>query len=252
VRDVLEVKCALCHGPELAHPKGDLGYITDLPRLASDRDHVIPGDPAGSFLWNQIDSGDMPPEESKAGPLSAGEKQVIHDWIQSGAPSPDAQPPTRDDRGPQPEAPNGRTVLSRLAVLAGRFHILTIHFPIALLAAASMAELGCIFLRRPAPLRTVNFCLALGAAAAVLSAALGWLHASYHPGEPADLLAWHRWLGTAVGIMAPTVAFAAARDARAGARRVWIRWSIVALGILAGAAGHFGGLLVHGRNFLSF
>jgi mono/diheme cytochrome c family protein len=88
VRGILATKCGQCHGVKVAHPKGKFGFVTDLKRLAADPDYVVPGDPAGSYLWNQIDDGEMPPDEAKAGPLTEEETQAIRDWIKNGAVAP--------------------------------------------------------------------------------------------------------------------------------------------------------------------
>jgi len=265
VRDILATKCTQCHGATLPHPKGRFGFITDLRRLAKDPDYIVPGNPDSSYLWNQIDDGEMPPKKAKAGPLTDDEKAAIQAWIKDGA-----TPPLVDEPLPAPavgdessragdragrdtaDAAAPHSVFDRAAAFVGKLHILTIHFPIALLVAAAAAESWATVRRRVQPLEVVRFCLWLGAAAAVASAGLGWLHAHYMDEESEQLLLIHRWIGTAVGVLAPLVAAMAERDARQGARRTLIRWSIIGLGLLVGAAGHFGGLLVYGANFLSF
>jgi mono/diheme cytochrome c family protein len=261
VREILATKCGQCHGAKVAHPKGKFGFITDLKRLAADPDYVVPGDPEGSYLWNQIDEGEMPPDEAKAGPLTEEETQAIQDWIKNGAVAPLSDPPVESDsaaRGSDEgereaaEPVRPRTMVGRLMEFVGKFHILTVHFPIALLAGAAMAELWGAVKRQSQPLGAVRFCLWLGAASAVASAGLGWLHAYYMTGEPAQLLLLHRWIGTGAGVLAPCIALLAEQDVRVGRRRMWVRWGIIGLGVLVGVAGHFGGMLVYGSNFLRF
>jgi hypothetical protein len=255
VREVLTAKCGQCHGPQVPHPKGKFGFVTNLKRLAADSDYVVPGKPEDSYLWNQIDDGEMPPSKAKAGPLTDSEKHDIQEWITVGAPAPagdDADEAQSRAPSPEPERAKPRSTFNRLAELIGKFHILTIHFPIALLAAAALAELWAAARRVSKPLPAVRFCLWLGAAAAVGSAALGWVHAYYMSDEPEQLLMWHRWLGTGAGVLAPLIAWLSERDTRTGTRRTIVRWAIVGLAVLAGVAGHFGGMLVYGKNFLSF
>lgn len=251
VRDILAAKCTQCHGPQLPHPKGKFGFITDLKRLGADANYVVRGDPGGSYLWNQIDDGEMPPKKAKAGPLTDQEKADVEEWIKAGAPAPAGEPETAAPAPPAPREPP-RPMLERIGAFVGRFHILTVHFPIALLAAAALAELWSAARGRGVPLAAVRFTLWLGAAGAVGSAGLGWLHAYYMAGEPEQLLMWHRWLGTAAGALAPLVAWMSERDSRAGSRRRSVRWAILALALLVGVAAHFGGTLVYGSNFLSF
>src|SRR5436190_8105744 len=118
VRDVLAAKCSQCHGPQLPHPKGKFGFITDLRRLGADANYVVPGDPGGSYLWNQIDDGEMPPKKAKAGPLTDQEKADIEEWIKAGAPAPVGEP---ERPPPAPPAPP-RPTLERIGAFVGRFH----------------------------------------------------------------------------------------------------------------------------------
>ncbi|MFL5338720.1 MAG: c-type cytochrome domain-containing protein [Gemmataceae bacterium] len=87
VRSVFAAKCAACHGPEVAKPKGRFGYVTDLARVAANREMVVPGAPAESELWELVRRGEMPPNDSSTGPLSAQQKEVIRAWIEAGAPA---------------------------------------------------------------------------------------------------------------------------------------------------------------------
>ena len=47
---VFSAKCAVCHGPDVKKPKGRFGYVTDLARVAGNREMVIPGAPDGFLL----------------------------------------------------------------------------------------------------------------------------------------------------------------------------------------------------------
>src|SRR5256885_11961478 len=81
VRAVFSAKCAACHGSNLAKPKGRFGYVLDLARVASNREMVIPSAPDESEMWELVRRGEMPPEDSPAGPLTADQKQTIRAWI---------------------------------------------------------------------------------------------------------------------------------------------------------------------------
>jgi hypothetical protein len=98
----------------------------------------------------------------------------------------------------------------------------------------------------------VQFCVWLGAVAAVTSAALGWLHAwsGAGAGLPTSL-GWHRWLGTATAGSAVLAAALAARDRRRGVRGGWCRICLLATAVLVAATGHFGGVLVYGDDFFT-
>src|SRR5947209_4130745 len=52
VRAVFAAKCAKCHGPDLAKPKGRFGYVLDLARVAANREMMVPGAPGeGWSAW---------------------------------------------------------------------------------------------------------------------------------------------------------------------------------------------------------
>lgn len=170
-RRVFADKCVGCHGPDLPHPKGRFGYVLDLRRIAGNPELVIPGRPDESELWALANKGDMPPPDSPHGPLSSAEKEAIRAWIAAGAPDTTSRPAT---------VKTLTAVTVSLAELEvcwfGRFHLLALHFPIALVIAAGLAEGWSMWRRRPPG--AARFCLWLGAMAAVPTAALGWLHAA--------------------------------------------------------------------------
>ncbi len=242
VRAVFAARCAGCHGPDLARPKGRFGYVLDLARVAGNREMVVPGAPDESELWELVRRGEMPPADSPTGPPTAGEKEVIRAWIAAGTPATAEPPPPA---APSPPPPSAMTVaLHRL----GRLHVVLVHFPIALLIAAAAREAWSAWRGRRSPDAAVHFCVMFGAVGAVASAALGWLHAwgGAGSGMPAAL-SWHRWLGTAAAGSAVLTAVLAGRDARRGVFRA----ALLATAVLVAAAGHFGGVLVYGDDFFT-
>lgn len=90
VRPILSDKCFSCHGPDEEHRKAKLRL--DLREDAfAEKDGVTAfheGALDKSEAWLRIDSTDpdevMPPEEEKK-PLSAREKELVRQWIESGA-----------------------------------------------------------------------------------------------------------------------------------------------------------------------
>ena len=168
VRAVFSAKCAGCHGPALAKPKGRFGYVLDLARVAGNREMVVPGAPDESELWELVRRGEMPPDDSPAGPLTAGQKETIRAWIAAGAPADAADAPpaaTAADTSPA-GAPALTPTLRRL----GRLHVVLVHFPIALLIAAAAGEVWSAWYRRSTPAPAVHFCVLLGASGAVTTA----------------------------------------------------------------------------------
>ncbi|HSU65767.1 MAG TPA: hypothetical protein VLJ39_02745 [Tepidisphaeraceae bacterium] len=250
VRRVFADKCVECHSPGLSHPKGKFGYVLDLSRVAANPKIVVRFDPAASKLWKQIEDGDMPPDDAEAGPLTDPQKRLIHLWVEAGAPAPlTAQIDPVVASEPLVVAP--QSMLTRTLRMIGKLHVLIIHFPIALLAAAAIAESWRIWTGRKGQSPVVRFCVLTGAAAAIVAAAVGWIHASYggFGADSSQALMLHRWLGTAAGIGAVVTAAACEWDVLRERRTVLFRGILFASAAMVGAAGHFGGMLVYGADF---
>jgi uncharacterized membrane protein len=236
VRDVFVAKCAVCHDSDSGKPKGRFGYVLDLRRVAGNPEKVIAFRPIDSELWDLVEHDEMPPKDSPHGALSQEQKEVIREWIATGAP--DASPLTWSDR---------------LVRWLGKFHLLLLHFPIALVLAAGIGEIWSLWRRNTIPSELVRFCLCLGALAAILTAILGWLHAAAGNGASSpQLLLVHRWLGTTTAVWLIIVAVCAELDARRGVRSRGV-WLLLLSGCLITAiTAFFGGRLAHGGDFFNF
>jgi len=254
VRRIFAAKCAACHGAELAKPKGRFGYVLDLKRVASNPEMVVPARPDESELWVLIGRNEMPPSDSPHGPLSAAEKETVRAWIAAG--SPDARAPSAIDAdprdGPASPAP-GVPTTDRAIRWFGKFHLLALHFPIALVIAAGIGEFVSAWRGSRVPAPAVSFCLLLAAAAAVPTVALGWLHAAAGNGIGSSLLlAAHRWVGTIAGAWVLGTAWGAVRDARSGQRSRGVRVALAVGIVLIVATAHFGGRMAHGGDFFDW
>lgn len=133
--------------------------------------------------------------------------------------------------------------------IIGRFHPLLIHFPIALVISAAIAEVAAMITGDDRWHAVAVGNSRAAAICAFLAAIAGW-RLAVDPGvEMSAVLEWHRWLGTIGAGVTLAAAFTTA-----GARRpasVWIyRTALFAAGILIAATGHLGGVLVWGANFL--
>jgi mono/diheme cytochrome c family protein len=235
---VFTARCAACHGPTVQEPKGQIDYITDLERLAGNPQLIVPGDPDGSRLWQLVQAGEMPPPDSGVRPLTASQVAAIGDWI------------TNLEPLALPAAPVvNPTVLWRSLSWLGKLHLLVLHFPIALAVLAALLEAWRLLTRSPdvrLPV-LVTLCSRGAALSAVPVAALGWLHAADGYGSGPEL--WrHRWLGTLAALwLAATAALV-----RSGRTSVWQTALILGGALLTAAAAHFGGLMIHGVNFLKW
>ncbi|QEL20800.1 c-type cytochrome domain-containing protein [Limnoglobus roseus] len=253
VRQIFAQKCAACHGPDLPRPKGRFGYVLDLPRVAANPEMVIPFRPDESELWTLINRDEMPPSDSPHGPLTAAQKEVIRTWIATGAsdnPADSADAPTAQEEITESTP---LKAADRFVRWVGKFHLMLVHFPIALILAAWFCEALATWHRRSTPSETVRFCLRLGAVAAVPAAGLGWLFAAAGNGVGSpQLLFAHRWLGTITAAIVVLTAVWAERDAHAGDRSPGLRLLLTVGAILTALTAHLGGLLARGLDFLDY
>jgi uncharacterized membrane protein len=124
-----------------------------------------------------------------------------------------------------------------------RLHPLVVHLPIGILVLAGALEIWRRY-TRPSPdwQPLIHTALLAGAICTLPAVCSGWLLAT-HQGYEAVLLDKHRWLGVATAISAWAVWYF----------RHW-RWYP---GLLSGTlvlltfAGHYGGALTHGENYLT-
>lgn len=140
-------------------------------------------------------------------------------------------------------------------VLLGRFHVLVVHFPIALIVLIGLIEAWRWWRRDQTPNSLLLPLSILTALSAVIAAGMGWLQASSMAmaGAEADLLQVHRWTGTITAVVAVVMALTRWHLERASTTPLAIMHrSAVATGvILVAITGHVGGLLVHGDDYLS-
>jgi uncharacterized membrane protein/mono/diheme cytochrome c family protein len=256
VRNIFAAKCAVCHGPDLAKPKGRFGYVLDLRRVAGNPEMVIPGRPDESELWELVKRDEMPQKDSPQGALTPKQKDVIQEWIVAGAPEPstvalDSPPSVQSEPGvsEQMEIASADRILRWL----GKFHLLLLHFPIALVLAAGVGELWSVWHRNSIPSESVRFCLWLGALAALPTAVLGWLYAAAGNGVGSpQLLTAHRWLGTTAALWLVITAVCAECDSRRGFRSKSVRLLLLSGILMTALTAHLGGLLDRGEEFFTY
>ena len=274
VRGVFADKCSGCHGSDLVRPRGRFGYVLDLRRIAENPEMVIPSSPDESELWQLVKHGEMPPPDAPRGPLSEAQKNIIRAWIADGAqdiPAPATaqsprvaaanriesageSPPIAVQGKPSEDAtPAPSSVIPRELLWLGRFHLLAIHFPIALMIAAFIGEAWSVWRRSRAHLQSVNFCVRLAAIAAIPTVTFGWLYAAAGNGaESLQLLTVHRWLGSTTGACIVAAAVCSELDQRRGERSRRFQALLTAAVLLTVATAHFGALVVHGPDFFDW
>jgi len=252
VRGIFAAKCVECHAATLHRPKGKFGYILDLKRVAANPKIVVPFHPETSKLWTQIDEGDMPPDDAKEGSLTPAEEHLIHLWVEAGAPAPLTISASAATVA-VPDAP-AEPLPRRILQLLGKLHVLVIHFPIGLLAAAAIGESWWIWKKYPGRSPFVRFCVMRGGAGAIVAAILGWIHATYggFGADAGQAMMLHRWLGTTAAVGAVVTLGLSEWDEIRKHRSLLFRGVLFASAAIVGAAGHFGGMLVYGSDYFRF
>lgn len=240
VAKLLNERCASCHAPGSDDPKALKKWdgALDLAATAADGQLIVPGDIDDSELYQLIEFEEMPPQDSDIPMLNEAEKAVLATWIMNGAPVTTAS----DQPHPTEPAP-AKEPMDPVIKWLSHFHPIVVHFPVGLLGAAFIAQL--LFVLRPRWKTDIaaSFCLALGALTSIPSALLGWQLANGRS-SGGDELFNHRWLGVATAVCAMLI------------WRAYYRWPnkrfllLLALAVLVGAAGHTGGILSYGADWL--
>lgn len=144
--------------------------------------------------------------------------------------------------------PDGQERSSWL-LFAGKFHLLTIHFPIALLYVVPLLELIGRHKRFPHLRASVEFMLMLGLLASMFAASLGWALAR-NGGYSGRIVTQHMWGGllTALACWLCWIL----RDHATTRRGNIVYWAALAITVaLVSWTGYRGGQLTQGENHLT-
>jgi len=146
-------------------------------------------------------------------------------------------------------------LLDRAVAFLGNFHVVLVHFPIALLIVAAAAESISLVTRSERLHEGSKFFVWVGSLAAVVAATLGWFAADGAAVEAqVETLMLHRWIGTAAALWSLVVVGFMVVSTERGTPRSRIAYclSLVVGAALVGAAGHLGGTLVHGADHFAW
>jgi uncharacterized membrane protein len=119
-----------------------------------------------------------------------------------------------------------------------------VHFPIAMLIGAALAEVLLMSTGREIFQQAARFCVWIGALSAVPTAVLGWCFGGFQVADDEWILTVHRWLGTLTASWA--IALLAIREHRGGQRSY--RPLVFIGAALAMATGFFGGAMIYGLD----
>ena len=129
--------------------------------------------------------------------------------------------------------------LPNLVAWLGHWHPVVLHFPIVLLLIAIFLGLsGKIIPKALLTLATIT----------ALIAAISGFFLGRDAGTKGDLLFWHQWLGGGTAILAVIWHWLNASNL---SRKFYTKILQVALAVLIGFTGHYGGMVTHGEEFLA-
>ena len=137
----------------------------------------------------------------------------------------------------------------------GKLHVVIVHFPIGLAFSAVLADLLFLVARKDIFRQAAIYCLVIAALSAICAVVTGLILAgsAESVGSYLRMLTAHQWW--AIGATSAAVLAAILRCARRKhLRRDWLAIYCVlmaAMAVCIALAGHSGGQLVYGKNFLA-
>jgi mono/diheme cytochrome c family protein/uncharacterized membrane protein len=171
------------------------------------------------------------------------------------ASAPTTQKPEQEEQDePAPDEPESaeppRPFLEKLTHWLGKFHPPSVHFPIALITAAAVAEILRMVTRNPVFGDISRFCICLGTLTAVAAGVLGWFLGGFRLTDASWVMMTHRWLGTST-VACCGLLFALSELSRSPDRRrtrFCFRATLLLAVILVSATGFLGGAVVYGLD----
>jgi len=192
---------------------------------------------------------DMPPFAAK---ISAEQARGLVAYVRAFAPTPEEagreQEETTSVQPEETKAPGGFS--AKLIGWLGKFHPPTVHFPIALLTAAALAEVLRMATGQRIYAASSRFCIWFGFLTAVIAVVLGWFLGGFRLTDTSWVLMTHRWLGTATVVCAGLLLVLSEGSQYPDRRRtrLWFRVSLLVVVQLILATGFLGGALVFGLD----
>lgn len=132
-------------------------------------------------------------------------------------------------------------------IFGGRLHPLIVHLPIGILLLAAVLEMLTLIKRFNYLRSLLSFVWLIGSLTSIAACIAGFLLAD-ESGYDENVLFYHQWLGVAVAVF--SLLFYAATYLKTLKPSIRIIASLVVVMLLS-LAGHFGGTLTHGEEFLN-
>jgi mono/diheme cytochrome c family protein/uncharacterized membrane protein len=252
-RELFRQLCEKCHGSDGTGSRARRRQ----PRIPDFTDTSWQAQRGDAQLLTSILEGkgkEMPPwrgkiEEEQARGLVANVRAFAPMQEKLGVEEQDESTPAEPAQGEPP-----RGFFEKLIFWLGQSHPAAVHFPIALLTAAALAELLRLVTGKTAFEAISRFCVWFGTLAAVGAGTLGWFAGGFHLTDASRALMTHRWLGTATVACAGLVLVLTEVSRRPDRRRARLgfRAALLVVAVLVLATGYFGGAVVFGLDHYSW
>ncbi len=145
---------------------------------------------------------------------------------------------------------------SHLLRFAGKFHPVSVHFPIALILTAAFIELLAWRTRKSFFRDSARLLVFLASLGTIFAVALGWAAGAFasYPGELESVLSIHRWLGTSTGVLIVFTSIFSELYHRKEQNKYQAiyRTALFISAILVMITGHLGGTLIYGVDYFSW
>lgn len=147
------------------------------------------------------------------------------------------------------DADAAKSFPERLMDWFGRMHPFAVHFPIALFPVALVALV--LARRRGETVELIRGLIVVAGIGSVIAAALGWLNAGLTVQDTDQVLMFHRWLGTVLGLIGGLLGLWAwrRRDSVHGRNMALALGAVVALLLVQG---FLGASVTHGMEHMMF
>ncbi len=140
------------------------------------------------------------------------------------------------------------TPMAKSMAAIGKYHLLVVHFPIALIMTAALAQALYLSRRKESYQETVRFLVWTGLFAVVAAGLLGWAHSGPPQHSEAPVMFSHRWIGSALFLGAVLTTFFMEKSRSQGSS-IWsllFNFSLFSLALIVAINGFLGGALAHG------